>query len=157
MPAAPAYRGRHSPAHRAFAWVGRLERVMHRQEGGPQPIFRLESSPDSTRLEITPLPVGVQHDKVTIAFARERGGMDIQLAIDTSFVETAQNGQRTNSPKASTDSPAGQGPSTVPLLRSRPSGMRSNLLLRPATTLRPQLYPRYTWRRRRGSIGCLSN
>ena len=42
---------------------------------------------------------GVQHNKVTIAFARERGGMDIQLPIDTSVVETAQNGQRTQSPK----------------------------------------------------------
>jgi hypothetical protein len=47
------------------------------------------------------LAEGVQHDKVTIAFARERGGMDIQLAIDTSVVDTAQNGQRTHSPKAS--------------------------------------------------------
>jgi hypothetical protein len=46
---------------------------------------------------------GVQHNKVTIAFARERGGMDIQLPIDTSVVETAQNGQRTQSPKASMD------------------------------------------------------
>jgi hypothetical protein len=46
---------------------------------------------------------GLQRDKVTIAFARERGGTDIQVAIDTSVVATAASGERTHSPKASLD------------------------------------------------------
>ena len=46
---------------------------------------------------------GIGRDKVTIAFARELGGMDIQVAIDTSVAETARDGERTHSPKASMD------------------------------------------------------
>jgi hypothetical protein len=51
----------------------------------------------------TVLPIltkGLERSKVTIAFAREQGGMDIQLPIDTSVVETKPNGQRTHSPQA---------------------------------------------------------
>jgi hypothetical protein len=54
----------------------------------------------------TVLPIlleGLERSKVTIAFARNRGGMDIQLPIDTSVVETKPNGQRTHSPKTLLD------------------------------------------------------
>jgi hypothetical protein len=37
---------------------------------------------------------GLTENKVTIAFARSKGGGDIPLAIDTSVVDTAPNGQR---------------------------------------------------------------
>jgi hypothetical protein len=46
---------------------------------------------------------GLVANKVTIAFARTKGGTDIQVPIDTSVVDTAANGQRTRSPKASFD------------------------------------------------------
>jgi hypothetical protein len=46
---------------------------------------------------------GLAQDKVTIAFARNRGGTDIGLVIDTSVTATAENGQRTHSPQASID------------------------------------------------------
>jgi hypothetical protein len=54
----------------------------------------------------TVLPIlmeGLQRSKVTIAFAREQGGTDIQLPIDTSVVETKPNGERVRSPKALLD------------------------------------------------------
>jgi hypothetical protein len=54
----------------------------------------------------TVLPIlldGLERSKVTIAFARERGGTDIQLPIDTSVVETKPNGERIHSPKALLD------------------------------------------------------
>jgi hypothetical protein len=43
---------------------------------------------------------GLARDKVTIAFARNLGGTDIQVPIDTSVVATSANGQRTRSSKA---------------------------------------------------------
>jgi hypothetical protein len=46
---------------------------------------------------------GLLRDKVTIAFARKKGGTDIGLVIDTSVTATAENGQRTHSPQASAD------------------------------------------------------
>jgi hypothetical protein len=42
-------------------------------------------------------------DKIIIAFARRQGGMDIQLPIDMSVMETKPNGQRIHSPKAAMD------------------------------------------------------
>jgi hypothetical protein len=54
----------------------------------------------------TILPImmeGLERSKVTIAFARKQGGMDILLPIDTSVVETKPDGQRTHSPKAVLD------------------------------------------------------
>ena len=54
----------------------------------------------------TVLPIlidGVAEKKIVIAFARTLGGMDIQLPIDTSVVETKPNGQRLHSPKAARD------------------------------------------------------
>jgi hypothetical protein len=54
----------------------------------------------------TVLPIlmeGLERSKVTIAFARKRGGMDILLPIDTSVAETKPDGQRTHSPKALLD------------------------------------------------------
>jgi hypothetical protein len=41
--------------------------------------------------------------KLAIAFARTKGGSDIQVTIDTNVVETSNNGQRTRSPKAALD------------------------------------------------------
>jgi hypothetical protein len=46
---------------------------------------------------------GLTRDKVSIAFAREPGGTDIQLAIDTSVVNTTADGQRTHSLKPALD------------------------------------------------------
>ena len=46
---------------------------------------------------------GLMHDKVTIAFAREPGGADVQLAIDTSVAATTADGQRTHSLKPRAD------------------------------------------------------
>ena len=46
---------------------------------------------------------GLERSKVTIAFARGRGGIDIQLPIDTAVVDTKPDGQRTRSPKAAMD------------------------------------------------------
>jgi hypothetical protein len=37
-------------------------------------------------------------EKIVIAFARRQGGMDVQLAIDTSVAETKPNGERIHSP-----------------------------------------------------------
>jgi hypothetical protein len=54
----------------------------------------------------TVLPIlmeGIGAHKITIAFARTQGGMDIQLPIDTSVAETKANGERIHSPKAATD------------------------------------------------------
>jgi hypothetical protein len=48
------------------------------------------------------LAEGLARNKVVIAFARRLGGTDIQVSIDTS-VETLPNGQRTRSPKATTE------------------------------------------------------
>jgi hypothetical protein len=54
--------------------------------------------------EVLPILMeGLERSKVTIAFARQRGGMDILLPIDTSVAETKPNGQRIHSPKAATD------------------------------------------------------
>jgi hypothetical protein len=44
---------------------------------------------------------GLAADRLTIAFARTKGGTDIQLPIDTTVLDTADNGERTRSPKAS--------------------------------------------------------
>jgi hypothetical protein len=49
------------------------------------------------------LAEGLARNKVVIAFARRLGGTDIQVSIDTSVVETLPNGQRTRSPKATTE------------------------------------------------------
>jgi hypothetical protein len=46
---------------------------------------------------------GLSKNKVTIAFSRTRGGPDIILPIDTSVVDTADNGQRTRSDKTKRD------------------------------------------------------
>ncbi len=46
---------------------------------------------------------GLNENKVSIAFARRKGGSDIVIPIDTSVVDTASNGQRTRSPKAAAD------------------------------------------------------
>jgi hypothetical protein len=54
----------------------------------------------------TVLPIlleGLERSKVTIAFARKPGGMDILLPIDTSVADTKPDGQRTHSPKALLD------------------------------------------------------
>ena len=46
---------------------------------------------------------GLTDNHIAIAFARQKGGMDIGVAIDTSVVSTAGNGERTRSPKAKLD------------------------------------------------------
>lgn len=46
---------------------------------------------------------GLSADKVAIAFARNKGGTDVPVLIDTSVEETATNGKRTHSPKAAMD------------------------------------------------------
>jgi hypothetical protein len=46
---------------------------------------------------------GLADGKVTIAFAREKDGSDVVVAIDTNVVDTAPNGQRKYSDQISTD------------------------------------------------------
>lgn len=46
---------------------------------------------------------GLSADKIAIAFARNKGGPDVPVLIDTSVAETAANGKRTHSPKAAMD------------------------------------------------------
>jgi hypothetical protein len=46
---------------------------------------------------------GLMKDKVTIAFNRATGGMDIQVPIDTSVAETSNDGSRRKSTKAKDD------------------------------------------------------
>jgi hypothetical protein len=73
--------------------------VSHISSDTPGAIF-VVLKPEATFQILTE---GLARDKVTIAFARERGGMDVQLAIDTSVAETKPNGERIHSPKAATD------------------------------------------------------
>jgi hypothetical protein len=46
---------------------------------------------------------GLSADKVAIAFARNKGGTDVPVFIDTSVAETAANGKRAHSPKPAMD------------------------------------------------------
>jgi hypothetical protein len=43
---------------------------------------------------------GLLNDKVTIAFSRQPGASDVQIAIDTSVEDTNEKGQRVQSRKA---------------------------------------------------------
>jgi hypothetical protein len=70
--------------------------VSHIPSDTPGAIF-VVLKPEEVQME------GLQRSKVTIAFARQRGGMDILLPIDTSVVETKPSGQRIHSPQAATD------------------------------------------------------
>jgi hypothetical protein len=45
---------------------------------------------------------GLERDQVKIAFARNKGSSDIQLALDTTVVEMAQDGQRSHRPPGQT-------------------------------------------------------
>jgi hypothetical protein len=55
-------------------------------------------------LDVLPILMeGLERSKVTIAFARQRGGMDMQLPIDTSVADTKPTGERTHSPKTLLD------------------------------------------------------
>jgi hypothetical protein len=46
---------------------------------------------------------GLNRDKVPVAFARRKGGSDIRIDIDTTVVETGDDGKRVRSPKISLD------------------------------------------------------
>lgn len=49
------------------------------------------------------LSEGIANNKVVIGFARNKGGSDIGIAIDTTVVDTAANGKRTHSEKPTLD------------------------------------------------------
>lgn len=46
---------------------------------------------------------GINHDKVTIAFARKVGGQDVQVVIETDVQDTSPDGTRKRDPKPAID------------------------------------------------------